>query len=154
MEDKIIFTCISCRIQFEHSEDQREHYKSELHRFNLKRKAFDLPPVNEQTFKSKVEALKQEQNKKTTPEKFECRICDKEFASDGPYQQHLSSKKHKEAVASGKTEVVRNRKPKEEKKLPETLEEAEAMMEEKIKNAVKLPIENCLFCNHLSKTLE
>ncbi|KAM9970450.1 hypothetical protein ACTFIR_002306 [Dictyostelium discoideum] len=153
-DEKIIFTCISCRIQFENSEEQRDHYKSELHRFNLKRKAFDLPPVNEQTFKNKVEALKQEESKSKTPAKFECRICDKEFNSDGTYQQHLTSKKHKEMVSSGAKEVIRNRKPKEEKKLPETIEEAEAILEEKIKNSVKLPLENCLFCNNLSKTVE
>jgi len=36
----------------------RNHYKSDLHRFNLKRKAANLPPVPEDLYDQKVEALK------------------------------------------------------------------------------------------------
>jgi len=153
-ELKEVFTCISCRVQFDNSDDQREHYRSELHKFNLKRKVFDLPPVTNEVFNKKVEAVKESESKQKVPTTFDCKICDKSFASEGPYTQHLNSKKHKENVAAGVPEKIRNRKPKEEKKLPESLEEAEAMMEEKIKNAVKLPLEACLFCHHTSDTIE
>ncbi|EFA84046.1 C2H2-type zinc finger-containing protein [Heterostelium album PN500] len=151
------FTCISCRVMFDNPEDQRVHYKSELHRFNLKRKVLDLPPVTLQTFNSKLEALKVEEKTQKDPTVYECRICDKQFSSEGPYNQHLISKKHKLNVEAGVPEKIRVRKPKEEKvpeKVPETLEEAEKMVEEKIKNTPKLPLEHCLFCRHVSATLD
>eukprot|EP01132_Coremiostelium_polycephalum_P005429 gene5429-6773_t len=162
MSDEDKFTCISCRIFFTTAEGQRTHYKSELHRFNLKRKVFDLPPVTESVFNAKVDAIKKEEDKTNQgPEILECRICDKTFSSEGPHKQHLQSKKHKDNVAAGVPEKIRNRKPKEvkkpeedEDKEPETIEEAEARLADKIKNAVQLPIEMCIFCNHKSETLE
>ncbi|GAM22238.1 hypothetical protein SAMD00019534_054130 [Acytostelium subglobosum LB1] len=154
--EKAEFTCISCRVVFDNPEDQRVHYKSELHRFNLKRKVLDLPPVNQQTFNSKVEALKVQESAPTTV-MFDCKVCDKQFQSEGPYQQHLISKKHKLNVEMGVPERTRERKPKQPKPQepqPQTLEEAEKMMEEKIKNTPKLPLEHCLFCRHISDSID
>ncbi|EGG13804.1 C2H2-type zinc finger-containing protein [Cavenderia fasciculata] len=155
------FTCISCRVLFDTVEDQRVHYKSELHRFNLKRKVLDLPPVTYETFLAKVEAAKKEEEKAATaePTKFECRFCNKSFSSEGPYKQHIDSKKHKDIVASGATEKkVRVKKPmtdeEKEKIANETQEEYEAKIAEKIKNTPKLPIEHCLFCTKVCKSLD
>jgi pre-60S factor REI1 len=39
------FTCISCHVAFKEPNIQREHYKTDWHRYNLKRKVVDLPPV-------------------------------------------------------------------------------------------------------------
>eukprot|EP01133_Synstelium_polycarpum_P012038 gene12038-14080_t len=139
---------------FETPEDQRVHYKTELHRFNLKRKVLDLPPVSNATFLSKVEALKLEEIKQAPPT-YECRICDKQFASEGPYQQHLISKKHKLNVEMGVPEKIRKPKtPKSPEPIPASLEEAERMIEEKIKNTPKLPVEHCLFCRLVSDSIE
>ena len=57
-------TCICCRQTFESSGSQREHYKSDYHRFNLKRKVVGLPPVKEDLFLQKVSELKEKQNVK------------------------------------------------------------------------------------------
>ncbi|KYQ99796.1 C2H2-type zinc finger-containing protein [Tieghemostelium lacteum] len=154
-----IFTCISCRVQFMTPEEQRDHFKSEYHRFNLKRKAFDLPPVTFEVFEAKVAALKKEETSKETQHtKLECRICDKRFQSEGPYQQHLVSNKHKNNVAAGVPEKIRNPKPPVEQpsieEQPRTLEEQEKLLEDKIRNAKKYPLEMCLFCSHHSETLE
>jgi pre-60S factor REI1 len=48
-------TCISCRLIFQTHEEQKEHYKTEFHRFNLKRKIASLPPVTFEAFKQKME---------------------------------------------------------------------------------------------------
>ena len=48
------FTCISCRVLFESADYQREHYKTDWHRYNLKRKLVELQPVTEDEFKLKV----------------------------------------------------------------------------------------------------
>lgn len=52
-----IFTCNSCQIQFTKSEDQREHMKSDWHRYNLKRRVAQLPPISELMFNTKVSTV-------------------------------------------------------------------------------------------------
>jgi pre-60S factor REI1 len=49
-------TCISCRLLFDTTKEQRIHYKSDLHRFNLKRKVAKLPPVTNEAFEQKVQS--------------------------------------------------------------------------------------------------
>lgn len=44
-DGKMSFTCISCHVAFKEASIQREHYKTDWHRYNLKRKVVDLPPV-------------------------------------------------------------------------------------------------------------
>ncbi|TID13531.1 hypothetical protein CANINC_004889 [Pichia inconspicua] len=61
-----IYTCNSCHIQFNKSEDQREHMKGDWHRYNLKRRVAQLPPISEAMFNSKVSSIdnkKQEDDK-------------------------------------------------------------------------------------------
>lgn len=47
-------TCMTCRLTFSSIDEQREHYKSDLHKFNLKRKVAELPPVTAQQFEEKA----------------------------------------------------------------------------------------------------
>ncbi|KAL6940163.1 hypothetical protein ACO0QE_004058 [Hanseniaspora vineae] len=51
------YTCNSCLITFPTSLDQREHMKGDWHRYNLKRRVAQLPPISEQTFNEKVNVL-------------------------------------------------------------------------------------------------
>lgn len=53
-------TCITCRVVFARGELQREHYKSDWHRYNLKRKVAELPPVTAAVFQTKVLAQRQQ----------------------------------------------------------------------------------------------
>ena len=48
------FTCITCRVGFIDGDTQRGHYKTDWHRYNLKRKVAELPPVTADTFQQKV----------------------------------------------------------------------------------------------------
>ncbi|CCC68829.1 hypothetical protein NCAS_0B07450 [Naumovozyma castellii] len=50
-----VYTCNSCVMQFDSSESQRQHMKSDWHRYNLKRRVAQLPPITEATFNSKVQ---------------------------------------------------------------------------------------------------
>ncbi|KAG0669399.1 pre-60S factor rei1 [Maudiozyma exigua] len=52
-----LYTCNSCSIAFETGQDQRDHMKTEWHRYNLKRRVAQLPPITESTFNSKVNSL-------------------------------------------------------------------------------------------------
>lgn len=48
------YTCITCRVAFKDPEIQRQHYKTDWHRYNLKRKVAELPPVTAENFQTKV----------------------------------------------------------------------------------------------------
>ncbi|CAK9438418.1 uncharacterized protein LODBEIA_P26420 [Lodderomyces beijingensis] len=83
-----MYTCNTCNLQFPESDDQRNHMKSEWHRYNLKRKVAQLPPITEDLFQSKVATLqrkddtnsKDKDNKQTT--KKEQRRKEKEALSE------------------------------------------------------------------------
>ncbi|VEU20533.1 DEKNAAC101485 [Brettanomyces naardenensis] len=49
-----VFTCLCCQIQFPSAELQRVHMKTEWHRYNLKRRVAELPPVTSEVFEIKV----------------------------------------------------------------------------------------------------
>lgn len=51
------YTCNSCNLAFPAPEDQRVHMKSDWHRYNLKRRVAELPPIDENLFNSKVSSL-------------------------------------------------------------------------------------------------
>lgn len=48
-----LYTCLACQVAFESAEGQRIHYRSDWHRYNLKRKVADLPPVSLEQFQQK-----------------------------------------------------------------------------------------------------
>lgn len=58
------FTCINCRVAFADADLQRSHYKSDWHRYNLKRKVADLPPVTAENFQARVLAQRAQVNNK------------------------------------------------------------------------------------------
>lgn len=50
-----LYTCLACQVAFDSAEEQRAHYRSDWHRYNLKRKVADLPPVTRDQFEQKVQ---------------------------------------------------------------------------------------------------
>ncbi|KAG7816402.1 hypothetical protein KL928_004958 [Ogataea angusta] len=48
------YTCNSCSLAFSRPEDQRSHMKTDWHRYNLKRRVSQLPPITEELFNEKV----------------------------------------------------------------------------------------------------
>lgn len=97
-----MFTCITCRVSFADSDIQRRHYKTDWHRYNLKRKVAEMPPVTAEVFQQKVLAQKAEveaqQQSKT--KSLHCQLCNKTFSSENAFSNHLSSKKHKDVEAN------------------------------------------------------
>ena len=145
------FTCINCRVAFQSAEAQREHYRSDWHRYNLKRKVAALPPVSAEGFRDRVVAQQSEITtaQATAAAEHQCATCNKKFNSSSTLETHVSSKKHKdrvlaaeqlaEDVASGKVAA------KEEPAMDATPDEA---VDE------HLELSDCLFCPHRSETLE
>ncbi|GAV52526.1 hypothetical protein ZYGR_0AG05170 [Zygosaccharomyces rouxii] len=55
-----IFTCNACVIQFKSSDLQRYHMKTEWHRYNLKRRVAELPPISADVFAEKLQISERE----------------------------------------------------------------------------------------------
>ncbi|KAJ1345608.1 hypothetical protein KIN20_000182 [Parelaphostrongylus tenuis] len=99
------FTCVSCQLVFKTPELQRDHYKTDWHRYNLQRQVSDLPPVTNEQFRDKVlayraeqEALKKEEDELAS---LYCSTCRKKLKSRNALIDHLASKKHKEMELKG-----------------------------------------------------
>jgi pre-60S factor REI1 len=175
------FTCASCRVLFASVEEQRNHYQSEWHRYNLRRKVADRPPVTEAIFHSKVQSATSSQAdameaQKEAAKSRECLPCRKTFASAAAFENHVNSKKHIEATAMKNTidTVVRIIEPtsnnntninsaKDQQNdqlisLPENPTDAEidAAIQKHLENAKdRLKTSDCLFCpGHFDSTEE
>ena len=53
MEEKVL-TCLTCRVAFADLDAGRDHYKSDWHRYNLKRKVAQMDPVTADFFRTQV----------------------------------------------------------------------------------------------------
>ncbi|TMW47082.1 hypothetical protein DOY81_007843 [Sarcophaga bullata] len=92
------FTCINCSVKFASADIQREHYKTDWHRYNLKRRVAELPPVTAEEFQTRVIQMR---NAETTANEerqmsLYCNACRKQFGNQKAHDNHLGSKKHKE----------------------------------------------------------
>lgn len=174
-----MFTCITCRVSFADSDIQRRHYKTDWHRYNLKRKVAEMPPVTAEVFQQKVLAQKAEveaqQQSKT--KSLHCQLCNKTFSSENAFSNHLSSKKHKDVEANKankakkqeslitESQFSNNFKRKDSKETdPENTEceNAESLShngdddddEDDDIEEDTLEVTDCLFCPHHSVSLE
>jgi pre-60S factor REI1 len=99
------YTCITCHVAFNNGELQRAHYKSDWHRYNLKRKVADLGPITADEFTEKVEAIQQQQQRSEKNNNIDnrtsvtCKDCGKAFTSENGLLNHIKSKKHIDTVA-------------------------------------------------------
>lgn len=171
-----MFTCITCRVSFADSDIQRRHYKTDWHRYNLKRKVAEMPPVTAEVFQQKVLAQKAEveaqQQSKT--KSLHCQLCNKTFSSENAHSNHLSSKKHKNLEANKakkqgslitESQLSNNFKRKDSKETDQQnteSENAESLShngddddddDDDIEEDT-LEVTDCLFCPHHSVSLE
>lgn len=96
-----IYTCVSCHVAFLDAEEQRIHYKSDWHRYNLKRKVAGMPPVTLNDFNQRLKLQQQKTAEEEQLANFtaHCEACNKNFSTENSYQNHIQSKKHKELEA-------------------------------------------------------
>lgn len=171
-----VYTCNCCGIQFETSEAQRKHMKSDWHRYNLKRKVANLPAVAEDVFLSKVQASAkneaEESGKKKQLTKKDLRKREKEallekkrqllkLAEENARKNLEQQLKTQEAQADAELEktIVKEETPSEspletpEEELTEN-ELAEKLIQQKIDNRVDIPLTECFFCGKKSNDIE
>lgn len=98
---KDLFTCITCRVGFKNSELQRLHYKTDWHRYNLKRKVADLPPVTAEDFQTRVLNQRNADELGKANKSVYCDLCRKSFGNQNAFDNHLNSKKHKDNEKHG-----------------------------------------------------
>ncbi|KAK6911342.1 ZN622/Rei1/Reh1, zinc finger C2H2-type [Dillenia turbinata] len=88
-------TCNACNREFKDDSEQKLHYKSEWHRYNLKRKVAGVPGVTEALFMAKQAALAEEKKKSNEePILYGCSLCGKGYRSSKAHAQHLNSRSH------------------------------------------------------------
>ncbi|KAJ6661419.1 hypothetical protein lerEdw1_015048 [Lerista edwardsae] len=90
------YTCITCRVAFKDADIQRAHYKTDWHRYNLKRKVADMPPVTAENFQERVLAQRAGLEEQKKPTATYCAACSKRFSNFSAYENHLKSKRHLE----------------------------------------------------------
>lgn len=161
-------TCLNCNVKFQNADIQREHYKTDWHRYNLKRRVADLPPITAEDFQKRVlqQRKDDEQAKQDIP--LYCSACRTKFISDKSYSNHLNSKKHHENIllAEKSAEKLGNQNDdkmkvvNESTKKPaaqiEDAEDSDGMEVEEVDEwDYENPIENndCIFCPHRSEDL-
>lgn len=151
MSSSEMHTCVTCRVMFKNGDIQREHYKSDWHRYNLKRKVADLPCVTAEEFNNRViqQRNKLEENNANTT-KY-CEVCRKNFGNENSFTNHLNSKRHRDKLIESKT------KPQE---VPENLEVDEKISDEEVEEVDSdewdedsISDNQCLFCSHTSRSL-
>ena len=169
------FTCATCRVVFQNVDEQRVHYQSEWHRYNLRRKVGDRPPVTEQAYHMKLQTASSTQAadleaQAEASKSRECLACRKTFGSAAAYENHLNSRKHIENASkcSTSTPVVRIIEGSKEKStgkggleqeivLPENATEADidAAIEKHVASVKgRLEITDCLYCPQRFESLE
>lgn len=157
------FTCITCRVAFRDAEIQRSHYKTDWHRYNLKRKVAELPPVSTDVFQEKVLAQREAAGAAREAKHEVCEACRKHFTSRNSYESHLRSRKHREAVAAyekkqeGSLELINQKNAEDD---VEKVDD-EKVDDEKEDDSIDSDIEpeplettECLFCPHQSSDME
>lgn len=168
-------TCLACNVAFEDLEMGRFHYKTDWHRYNLKRKVASLLPVTLQQFQER-QKLQEKQEQDTDGEGvLLCKPCNKAFNSSNAYDNHLQSKKHKDVISGAHEKKRKNKKKSSYQKsdLGSQRKTQQAIIEQSQDDDEEeqiqvdsdaesydsydeniLGIEECLFCSNISKSLE
>ncbi|KAK6507926.1 hypothetical protein TWF481_006347 [Arthrobotrys musiformis] len=91
------YTCNTCQVAFKSSDGQRNHMHTDWHRYNLKRRIAELPPITSELFAEKVLTSQAADRAARDRASFEkpCQPCGKVYYSQNAYNNHVNSQKHK-----------------------------------------------------------
>lgn len=93
-----MYTCNTCCLNFETSDFQRNHMKSDWHRYNLKRKVAQLPPVDESVFNDKMQKMSSSNQTKNSTLKTS--------PNDTKLSKKEQKKREKEALLERKRQLL------------------------------------------------
>lgn len=169
-----VYTCITCSVAFYTPEEQREHFRADLHRYNMKRRVANLAPVSAHVFNQKIleRRAAMEQSAQEPEETHDrCEPCGKTFSSENAFRDHMQSKKHKEMVKKGGRKKSAAAPSKSAAATPSGLEETDTMREaldenddetrmereiqQRLAKARRIdPSTECLFCGQSQSSLD
>ena len=94
--------CVACEYVCIDAVDQKKHYKSDWHRYNLRLRVREMPSIGYPAFLERLDAAKrflEDQRQEHAAETctYTCVVCRKTFSSKNACTQHLGSKKHRTA---------------------------------------------------------
>ena len=143
-------TCLACCLEFTDSEIQRSHYKTDWHKYNLKRSIVDMVPVSLEEFRKRQEKLSPTSTDTATA-KLVCEPCQKVYSSKNAYEAHSRSKKHIKITSHLESfapkELTRQQKPIlgliSENATEKEIKDA---IDSNIKSSRILGPKDCLFC--------
>jgi pre-60S factor REI1 len=126
LESEIVF-CNSCNYEVSNESERTTHYRSQWHRYNVKRKVQGMPPVAQDVFNKKLAALttiskpdgsvssgdsadenaalRKYAKSKAAPKSatenasYKCKLCGNDFKTKAALENHTNSKKHRKALA-------------------------------------------------------
>jgi len=174
------YTCICCRVMFADADIQRSHYKTDWHRYNLKRKVATLPPVTAEEFQKRVLELREINAESMKDTSVFCKACRKSFSAGKSFENHLNSKKHKEQLTAFESSIesevpltisdiagtvinTKQEKPSQDEEKVEDCDMEDSDIEEvdsdewddleEVSEDNPILANNCLFCPHHSKSL-
>lgn len=181
MDPSTGFTCMTCHLVFKTAELQKEHYRTDWHRYNLKRQVSDLPPITAEQFRNKILAYSTEKEAQKKEEEdvaaLYCAACRKKVKSRNALADHIASKKHKEKekdTPKGPKQFVKKSSSDPTPSITEERDMAipsegeisessdESFTEQQLQNlddidfdeSQALPITSCLFCPHTTSSKE
>jgi pre-60S factor REI1 len=148
-------------------------FSSLIHRYNLKRKVSELPPVTADDFQSRVLQARSADQESQQDQSLYCKACKKFFKTKNAHDNHLGSKKHRDSLkaflenhANEDDQQIRVSVPTaeviEEKRKQLGIEEdededmdVESVDSDEWDDDTENPIanNNCIFCDHHSSNL-
>jgi len=151
------WTCITCGVRFLSAELHRAHFKSDWHRYNLKRKVAGLPVVSLEAFEERKTAHEKDAKNAENLDKqgkYYCVVSGKSFKNLKTYENHLLSKKYLEMVAKFKDKPAQTPLPPdsegEEEDDDEEIEEVDSDEWED----EPIDVTECLFSGYQSSSME
>lgn len=104
------FYCSTSGTVFTSKDELNEHYRSDFHRYNLRRKVAGLPPVTVEWFEARKEQLRTAAPTAKGTQQWIDPLTRKKFASEATYRAFVSSNKYdkllKEAGLTSAPEAV------------------------------------------------
>ena len=135
-----LLTCITCRVGFRDGDLQRDHYKSDWHRYNLKRKVVDLAPVTVENFAERVALQEAQQVGEAKDTSRYCTVCKKNYGNAKAYNNHLTSKKHLQLSLGADSNVIQIEEvPKPDETALANNPDKIGLVEEKVKGGKHFP---------------
>lgn len=151
MSSAEVHTCVTCRVVFKDNDIQREHYKSDWHRYNLKRKVAQLPSITAEEFNNRVLQQRTKIEESNQSKNKYCEPCRKNFGNENSYTNHLNSKRHQDNLlfANARSADGTIGKPQTAEPQEEEMEEVDS--DEWTEDAFS--DNQCLFCGNHSRSV-